>query len=379
MLKLNFIRDKRIWLFGCWEGNRYDDNSKFLFEYMVEKHPEIRCIWITNRDDIQKKLNELGYEAYLENSRKGFNIQLKAGVCLITNGMDDIAPISFAHGATIVALWHGQGMKKTFYASDKNGNKIKRICKKIKDKIYNDVHVDYIVAGSDLYKRLEMRTFKLKSNQCLITGLPRNDIFKNRVLPSMAFSMDNADAYRYILYFPTFRQYENSVVENFMYALMENKEFVDYLKNNRIRFIAKLHYLCRISIENTIQPPFYLFSDDEISTVQELLAASDCMITDFSSAITDFCLQKKPALIFAPDYKQMDDVQGIYDEWKSLLERYACNDVNVAATKIIQMMETGDDGGLSSEVWKLCENPELVGTCYCENVYQAVSDRILLK
>ena len=41
------FRNKRIWVFGCWEGKRYDDNSRYLYEYIYNNNSNIRCIWIS--------------------------------------------------------------------------------------------------------------------------------------------------------------------------------------------------------------------------------------------------------------------------------------------------------------------------------------------
>ena len=39
--------DKNLWVFGAWFGEKYADNSKYLFEYVNENHTEIRAVWLT--------------------------------------------------------------------------------------------------------------------------------------------------------------------------------------------------------------------------------------------------------------------------------------------------------------------------------------------
>jgi CDP-glycerol glycerophosphotransferase len=48
------------------------------------------------------------------------------------------------------------------------------------------------------------------------------------------------------------------------------------------------------------------------SDMQELLVASDILITDYSSCVYDFMLQYKPAFIFATDIKKYDNTRGLY-------------------------------------------------------------------
>ena len=46
--------------------------------------------------------------------------------------------------------------------------------------------------------------------------------------------------------------------------------------------------------------------------VQELLAAADAMLTDYSSAIFDFILTGRPGFILAEDYDAYEQVRGFY-------------------------------------------------------------------
>ena len=52
----NIDRDKYLWVFGCWGGMKYADNSKYLFEYIVKNYPQIRAVWITINSDIYLSL-----------------------------------------------------------------------------------------------------------------------------------------------------------------------------------------------------------------------------------------------------------------------------------------------------------------------------------
>ena len=65
------FRQKRLWVFGAWEGRKYDDNAKYLFEYIGSCHPEIRIVWLTNSIDAVRQVRTMGYEAYLNGSKKG--------------------------------------------------------------------------------------------------------------------------------------------------------------------------------------------------------------------------------------------------------------------------------------------------------------------
>jgi CDP-glycerol glycerophosphotransferase (TagB/SpsB family) len=52
VLKVLSIRNRKLWVFGCWKGMKYDDNSKFLFEYVNHHYPKIRCVWLTRENSV---------------------------------------------------------------------------------------------------------------------------------------------------------------------------------------------------------------------------------------------------------------------------------------------------------------------------------------
>ena len=77
VLKLVPFRDRNLWVFGCWMGKKYDDNAKFLFEYVNKNHSNVRCVWLTRNKNVVALVRQLGYEAYLSSSLKGVMVSLR--------------------------------------------------------------------------------------------------------------------------------------------------------------------------------------------------------------------------------------------------------------------------------------------------------------
>ena len=46
--------------------------------------------------------------------------------------------------------------------------------------------------------------------------------------------------------------------------------------------------------------------------MQELLAAADCLITDYSSCAFDFMLTRRPVFLYTPDIREYDTQRGFY-------------------------------------------------------------------
>ena len=69
-----FKRKKNLWLFGSETG--FDGNPKYLYLYILEKHPEICVIWISKRKEECLKLQKLGLKSYYSYSLKGLYLSL---------------------------------------------------------------------------------------------------------------------------------------------------------------------------------------------------------------------------------------------------------------------------------------------------------------
>ena len=119
LLNLFIWRSKQIWLFGSWMGEKFADNSRFLFQYIDENKKTFgikKVIWVTKNPDVLNELRLHGYECYLFNSKKSFYYHIKSGVHVICNSSaskrfcNDIRT-NLSFGAKKIQLWHGVGIK----------------------------------------------------------------------------------------------------------------------------------------------------------------------------------------------------------------------------------------------------------------------------
>ena len=62
--KLFFKRDPRLWVYGSLSGKKYDDNSKYFFEYINENHSDIiRSVWLAKDMSVVDDVKGRGGEA----------------------------------------------------------------------------------------------------------------------------------------------------------------------------------------------------------------------------------------------------------------------------------------------------------------------------
>ena len=307
-----FFRNKKLWIFGCWEGTRYDDNSKYVFEYVTQHHPEITAVWITQNQEIYNQIISEGKNAVISDTREAKKIMLSAGVAFYTNGLDDFGIINYVYGTLLINLTHSvSGIKCDYYLDHVYENKIRFILKKVKDKIYDWYKFDYCIVSSEEAMKWRMSVHNnFKRNKYVMSGLPRNDVLKNRYLE---------EDFKNVVFFPTYRPYKNSVIKNVLESFVNDSEFMTFLRQNKIKIIVKLHNVDETSEKFDIDNEnIKLLKNEEILSVQDILIHSKALITDYSSVCMDYVLTGNPVLIYAPDYNIYDKYHGITHFWKGI-------------------------------------------------------------
>lgn len=312
-------RDKKIWAFSAWEGNKYSDNTKFFYEYMKKYHPEIRCIWFTNKINLLNELRKNKNEVYLIGTKESKEMQLKAGVAFYTNGVDDFGKKPYIYGAVIVSLWHGVSFKRIYGAERfKKFNNILIPLRRFKNKFFYWTYRDITCTTSEYMKEKCVEQFYIKNiNNVFITGQPRNDLFQfNLNKRNILSDKEIIDSKHIITFMPTWQSFNNNnEIKKLLNQLDKNINFISLLEQYGYKFVIKLHYLscCNCNYEHLI-----LLNDKDISSSQELLAVTDILITDYSSVFSDFALLDRPIIFYRPDSLQFISETGQYDEFKNV-------------------------------------------------------------
>jgi len=324
-LRLNPFRNNRIWVFGAWMREKYDDNARFMFEYVNKYHAnEIETVWVTQREEVVQQIRALGYKAYLCNSWMGKWYELRAGVALYTHGVDDFGLIPLVGGARIISLWHGIGLKK-IYNEKYSGLKLR--IKEAMDFFFSWTYRDETIITSEFVKQLFQKTFSLRKDaRYCMTGLPRNDglfnVDRNKVLEKLG--IDNSK--KVILYMPTYRMEAlgKDAVKNIIKNLCDDTEFDDFLRRHNYVFIAKPHPVTpKLNIQR--RDNFVVLENVEVEYNQALLGSADMLITDYSTCCIDYALLNRPILFYVPDEKDfMEKSEAIYDVYFEISRDNRC-------------------------------------------------------
>lgn len=370
--KLCQSRDKRIWVFGGREGLQYDDNSRALFEWVNANHPEFQTAWLCGSQSLADKIKKTGYNAYTFESDEGITFSKKAGVAFYTNGLLDFGYYPRVGGATIVSLWHGVGFKK-IYNDTYHGASL--VAKKLLDKLFSWTHRDITITTSQYVNEQFSGIFGLSKDDIkVICGQPRNDVLFSGLKKSKVLSRINIPSDKnLVLYMPTYRKPtmgEDSMTE-IVKSLYDNQELDRALTSTNSVFVAKLHPLTpHIDIEN--RENFMILDYGAVDNNQELLGVADMLITDYSSCIVDYALLDRPVTFYMPDHEKfMKLSEPLYDCFFDLCKNDRCNTPEDLAEKILHPSKAAVNA-----INELFEDPSIKGTCYCENVYNAIAKEV---
>lgn len=176
-------------------------------------------------------------------------------------------------------------------------------------------YIDEFITCSLLHSTVSSAQTGVLLNNCKELGFPRNDcLFEKRHKDKILSWIVNKIGYipnKIIVYAPTYRDYENDDLseKRFLFGY-DMPELEEWIKDNNIAFVSKLHNLQARSILNCPKgviafEPTYEFS------FYDLLSISDCLITDYSSVGYDYMLLDRPIIYNLYDYDYYVESRGV--------------------------------------------------------------------
>ena len=302
MSRLSLCRNKHLWVFGNCAGKLYDDNTKYLFEYVNTYYKgQINTVWFTNSEKTVKSLNAKGFCAVKNNTWTAYWILLRCGVAFYTHSLGDFGRLPLMGGAYVVTPWHGMGFKNIYGSGWKGSGKIIR---KIRDAVFNWVYCNCACLTSEYTREQFKVTLGIPKERIYITGQPRNDVLLNQnnrpaILKSMGLPTDK----KIILYLPTYRNYfqQGPTLDDIINDMMASKDLNSVIESENYLVVIKLHpWTANLKLTHD-NVNYRVLNADEVHSVQELLVCGDILVTDYSSCFIDFSLLLRPILFYIPD------------------------------------------------------------------------------
>ena len=277
----------------------YGDHGKSITKELMGETKDIDIVWLV--DDMAVEVPQGVRKVYRRNWKKMAYELETAHIWL----MDELVPdyIVKREGQIYIQTkhWSSITLKKFYYEDPAYLND--EHAHTIADK--NIEMTDYIMVGSDFDEDSCRRGFRFNGPYIRV-GSPRSDILFDDSVGTKIRKRYGIDmGVRIILYVPTYRENDNK--DNSLLQLQTN--FSLWLKAFRDRLggdwcvMLKLH-------PATVGRMRHEYETEGIidvslgSDCQELVAASDIVVTDYSSVMFEPAFIKEPVFLYAPDKEE---------------------------------------------------------------------------
>lgn len=303
-------RDPYLWTFDAWQGQRYSDNPRALYEYVLENVPQIQCCWLTRSQSVYDRLKKTNKPVALINSKEGIAIQKKSGVFFATHGnMNCLSEgdIRYMNGIHYVNLWHGVPIKiigdDEWLFKQKN-TLYKRFKTWFRKQIMPwEFLSGTMLCGSPFFLPFMQSAFG-RSYRMLVLPEPRLDKLSQPEKDTLILSLNQRfNSPTKVLYMPTFRDTEFGVFNPFTQAGFDLKSFSAMLEKQNIVLIYKGHFLDSHADSIKGCERIITVSDADYDDLYTFIKDVDILITDYSSIYFDFICLRKPIILFPFDLK----------------------------------------------------------------------------
>ena len=302
------IKKNKI-VFRSSMGKKYNCNPKYISEYLLENcKNEFDIVWLLSEPERYSYLKKKGVKIFKPDSLGAVFSLSTAGFIIDNHGIQSYLPKR--NGQTVINTWHGGG-------SYKKGKKECRDFEKDYTALANE-KTDYFISSCEKFSKNNLADiYEKRPSAILPFGMARNDLFftdTESTAERVKKALSIPEGTGLIMFAPTFRLMNKdtnygidseAVIEacekRFSKPFVFGYRLHEFIENNASDLKAKK-----------------LLSLNSYEDMQELIAAADVIITDYSSLIWDAAVAKKPCFIFAKDLADYMDFRGFFtpiNEW----------------------------------------------------------------
>lgn len=334
-------------------------NPKYIVKKLRELYGDkLEIIWVTMHPETCKEIEDLGVTVMKSNTLKQMLMYFRTRF-FITN---DAFPSWAMHrwNQKWMNTWHGaMNYKHIGYDYLAPMSVLAAKIFKIKNR-----QPDFFLSGSEFFTKDTAASFRLDEKVFVPCGLPRNDAFfhEQEEMNAKIRKHYNLDANAHLAMFaPTFRRGMKSdtfgmdfeVIRDALQARFGGEWIILFRNHNFVK--GKQKYAGAVDVS--------AYHD-----MQELMCASDVLISDYSSCLYDFCMTGRPSFVYATDLDNyMNNDRSFaypFEKWpypvarsnEELVERIQSFDEKEHADRIAEHLRDAgayDNGTASEQVAEL--------------------------
>lgn len=327
------IKNNRI-IFVSYGGKRFDDSPSVIYKELINNSSfldyQIKYAFINPNDypnipDKNKiKIDTFKYYMYVLSSKYWItNSSVQRGLSIKRKGNVNVL---YMHGLTAL-----KKSSKDFHSKGKQFKMVK------------PERFDLVFIEGKKEKNIVADNVNVDINNIYNTGLPRidellsfikNDDKKNKIKEQLNIPRNK----KVILYAPTYREYNKTISSgihfdgNFDYSKWK-EVFKEYV------LVVTTHYEnSRINDNTSSNDVIYAYN---YNSINELLAISDVLISDYSNIVFDFYFTGNPAFCYGFDYDYyIKNGRGFYTDPSEIYKDGIIKDESELVNKIISISKT---------------------------------------
>ena len=287
--------DDNLVLFSSFMGSNFNDSPRAIYNLICSdpKYSTMKCVWAFEHPEEFPDLVTVKID-----TPKYFITALRAKYWVTNTNIE--RGLSFKKRRTVyLNTWHGIALKKI-------GND----CPGRKD--YNFNSVDILCVSGDHDENVFFSAFNAKEKSYLKCGMPRNDRLWNsseseRAAMRQRLGIDAKK--KVILYAPTWR---DSVNGGKSYDIKPPVDFERWKRELGEEYIVlfRAHHITTKVLG--VKFDDFIMDMSGYSDVNDLMIASDVLITDYSAIAFDYSILCRPVVCYAYDYDTYLADRGTY-------------------------------------------------------------------
>ncbi len=289
-------------LFESFFGRAYAGNPRYIYEALLGKRPDLRCVWAySGAEQIPGNPQRVirGSAEYLR---------------LLAQAKYRVNNILFtAHGrkpeTRYLQTWHGTPLKRLGYDITVSGPEVEA-----RDNLYRESRAWTLLLSENAHSSQVLQRAFRYDGPMLETGYPATDPLATAVTDRDAILTRLAlpAGHRFVLYAPTWRDSRQVGHWQFDFDLqLDLAKVAAALAPDQI-LLLRGHHLVSTGLEE-LTLPANVRDVSHVDDASELCTIADVLITDYSSIFFDFATTGRPILFYCYDLEQYaNQIRGFY-------------------------------------------------------------------
>lgn len=300
------------------EGNLYH-----IHEALRERYPELNVVRLLE----PYSYGLAGKLAYLLRVARGTYHLQTARLFIVDNAYLPVHVAPHRAGTTVVQVWHAVGAMKRF-GMDTAAPPAEP------ERTFLHRYYDWVIVSSEATRPHVAAALRTPLEQTLALGTPRTDFFFDEAAMAAArarvlAAYPQLDGRRVVLYAPTFRGRgrARTAAAGFDAARARAALPADYV------LVLKAHP--NLDPAATETAGFDVVVDQQFE-INDLLVATDILVTDYSSSIFEWALLRRPLVLLVDDLDEYERDPGLYIDFRNEMIGTQVTTTDAAVAAIVE-------------------------------------------